>query len=68
MTHREFIEKLVEKQNQLDALKLQWDILKKQSNDIEARSQKLLFELNELVSQAKFISGDFTPDEIIGNK
>lgn len=68
MTHREFVEKLVEKQIKLQSLKLQWDVIDKRAKEIQASSQKLMLEIDELLLQAKFISGDFTPDDLIGGK
>jgi len=66
MTHREYIEQLSRKQEQLTELSKMWDMLMRQAKEVEVKSQKTLLEFTELLKQAKLLSGDFNPEDIIG--
>ena len=66
MTHREYIEQLSRKQEQLTELSKMWDMLMRQAKEVELKSQKTLLEFTELLKQAKLLSGDFNPEDIIG--
>ena len=68
MTHREYIEKLARKQEQLTELSNLWETLMRQIKYVEIKSNKTLAEFKELLSQAKLVSGDFTPNDIINKK
>lgn len=66
MTHKEYIEQLSRKQEQLAELSNMWDTLMRQARQVEMKSQKTLLEFTELLKQAKLLSGDFNPEDIIG--
>ena len=66
MTHREYIEQLSRKHDQLHELSKMWETLMRQAREVEIKSQKTLAEFTELLNQAKLVTGDFKPDDIIG--
>ena len=65
MTDNEILRKIVAKQAELNAIKKEWDDINLQANAIQGRSEKIVYELTQLLNEAKNVVGDITPDAII---
>lgn len=65
MTHREYIDELSRKQDELQILHAQHEQCMCRAKQIEQKSVKLVNELNAFLTRAKIISGNFKPDDII---
>jgi len=66
LTPSEYIKKIVATQTEIKKLDKEWALLSQKANKIEKETKILSKQLIDLLSHAKDIVGDFTPEEIIG--